>query len=346
MKIDFYMSLNKVEPIIRSIRIPHYACCLTFLCACFRWRNRLRTRDRFRIAVVSSDCDVPLLLAPMRIGSDGFARPVGDCDGATYGDFIYLTEDEEALTEALRALCDDLWKKGVRGLRMQHVDSTSPVHLLRCIGTVRRGEPEENVEILCDAVDYDTYFKSLSKSIRQNIRTAYNRMSRDGHSYAFEVYTGEVARDRVKSRKRAVADGGRVYLARQLGHYKSGISRLRGLAYKCYVKHFNFLSADNIVGSSESFVAALRIDGRMAAFAEGYYLKAAGRIEIPRLAISADFLWYSPGMILCNELVRHVFASQKMVIDLSRGNERYKTDMGGVIHYTNSLECLFAGGRS
>ena len=36
--------------------------------------------------------------------------------------------------------------------------------------------------------DYEAYLKSLSSSVRQNLRTADNRMRRDGHEWKLRVF--------------------------------------------------------------------------------------------------------------------------------------------------------------
>ena len=49
-----------------------------------------------------------------------------------------------------------------------------------------------------------------------------------------------------------------------------------------------------------------------------------------RLAINEDLDYYSPGRILMNELIKYLHEKTPIkVLDMSRGNERYKKDFGG-----------------
>lgn len=54
---------------------------------------------------------------------------------------------------------------------------------------------------------------------------------------------------------------------------------------------------------------------------------------VPRLAINDHFRRYSPGMILLNEAIKHSYDHTNIKeIDLSRGVDKYKLNMGGVIY--------------
>jgi len=64
------------------------------------------------------------------------------------------------------------------------VDERSPLSKLRPEGCI--GKP--NVAI-CFGADYGAYFKSLTSSVRQNVRTSYNRLEKDGHSFELNVFT-------------------------------------------------------------------------------------------------------------------------------------------------------------
>lgn len=79
----------------------------------------------------------------------------------------------------------------------------------------------ECVDIFLES-DYDSHFKQLSKSVRQNIRTAYNRMQKDGVDFDFHFYIG--GKNIPAKIKR---DSKRCYLKRQLiTHEESRIAHL------------------------------------------------------------------------------------------------------------------------
>lgn len=59
---------------------------------------------------------------------------------------------------------------------------------------------------------------------------------------------------------------------------------------------------------------------------------------VPRLSINDEFGFYSPGMLLLNETVKHFIAETDVRhLDLSQGEEPYKYKMGGEAHRTHSF---------
>ena len=54
------------------------------------------------------------------------------------------------------------------------------------------------------------------------------------------------------------------------------------------------------------------------------------RIVIPRLAIDDQFRFYSPGYLLICETMKYLLENNSSIknIDLCRGTEKYKTDLG------------------
>lgn len=74
----------------------------------------------------------------------------------------------------------------------------------------------------------------------------------------------------------------------------------------------------------------LYINNKMAAFCSGYL--RGGRYVIPRLSINMDYKFYSPGILLLNELTKKAYnASELQIIDLALGIEKYKIQMGANI---------------
>lgn len=76
---------------------------------------------------------------------------------------------------------------------------------------------------------------------------------------------------------------------------------------------------------------ALYIDGQLAAFLSG--MTDGVRLVVPRLSINDEYRRYSPGAMLISEAIK-MLASQSTirVLDLSKGEEPYKYQLGGRIH--------------
>lgn len=174
--------------------------------------------------------------------------------------------------------------------------------------------------------DFDAYNKSLSKSTRQNLRTAYNRLNTDGKELSLKILIG----------------GGdsfdyqpfiELYAERHAIRYGVKTSRLK----KWFLLHQSFATR-NYTDNPRGVTFALYIDNKLAAFMSGM-LGMNNEYVVPRLSINDEFGFYSPGMLLLNEAVKH-FISETDVrhLDLSQGEEPYKYKMGGDTHLTYNFE--------
>ena len=66
------------------------------------------------------------------------------------------------------------------------------------------------------------------------------------------------------------------------------------------------------------------------AYMSGLKTHDGKRIVIPRLAMDANYNKYSPGCALMNETIQYLSKETDVkVLDMSRGDERYKKDFGG-----------------
>ncbi|MCM1139770.1 MAG: GNAT family N-acetyltransferase [Muribaculum sp.] len=169
---------------------------------------------------------------------------------------------------------------------------------------------------------YEDHISHLSKSVRQNIRTAYNRLATDNKSYkifsldnnGYRQYINDIQQ---LSRKR---------------HEEKYLSKTSFLK-KFFLKHLSFATL-MYKKSSQSLSFLLFIDGKPAAMMNG--LIRGNHYIIPRLAIDSDFKRYSPGMILVNEALKHLMKTHDQInFDLSFGHEKYKFDMGA-----EAYDCL------
>lgn len=69
-----------------------------------------------------------------------------------------------------------------------------------------------------------------------------------------------------------------------------------------------------------------------------------GSILVPRLAINEKYKRYSPGLILCNEIIKECYRSGKIrCLNLLRGTEKYKYDLGGKTYITKNLKIDLRG---
>lgn len=176
----------------------------------------------------------------------------------------------------------------------------------------------------------DDWFASLSKSARQNIRTSYNRIKTDNKLIEIKHLRGtEIRGDVVRQAMR---------LQRKRNLEKRSISFGKFTNLICAVG--GWLSMLNVrtkmlLQSERSYTCVLFIDKQMAAFVAGY-LSPDGRFYIPFLKYNTIFSRYNPGIIIINESIRWLCASDYNLqeYDLLTGEEQYKYSYGGK-KYTN-----------
>lgn len=194
----------------------------------------------------------------------------------------------------------------------------------------------QNIKIL-DSVEcakinisnsYDEYYNSLSKSTRQNIRTAYNRLNKDLNNPKMElqITTGQINVKLINKLKV-------LYLKRKATKNKGFISKV-----KCILKRF-YEPVSKTCGSLEDgFTSILFINNQIASFMQGLKSKDT-TIIIPRLVLNDKFARYSTGILLINETIKRLINENiSNCLDLAIGNENYKFVMGGVSHINYNFE--------
>lgn len=176
--------------------------------------------------------------------------------------------------------------------------------------------------------DYDTWFSSLSKNTRQNIRTAHNRLKKDGQEYTFEILKGDTV-----SRKDFWTVC-KLYRTRSM----EWSFQYQGSDLKYWIKvvhdYMKGITQRSLFKVKESALYTIKINGRMVAFMIAYLYN--GRLLVPRLAINSKYGKYSPGGLLLQETVKYYTARLgSFDLDLGRGEEKYKSTYGGELYRIN-----------
>lgn len=170
---------------------------------------------------------------------------------------------------------------------------------------------------------YNAYYASLSKNTRQNIRTSYNRLEKDGKVLTSEFVRGcdldSVTEDTIVN----------IYLRRRESHKNSD-----SYIHKLFLKYFHYFTQAS-KRFEYSIYGIVRIDGEIAAFWNGFVSTDGRYVSCPRLAIDERFNKYSPGILLINETAKNLKGRFGIDdLDLSRGNQDYKMRMGGINYYS------------
>lgn len=255
--------------------------------------------------------------------------PRGYFTSAGHLDFIYTPdytqEDHDFLMKEIHGHFDNNVE-----IVFDRVSEKSSVYLYAKNNQTLKMKPSEMVTILLPD-SYDAWFGSLSKSVRQNIRTSYNRLITDKKEYEFHFYTvdekpsPDVCKDMLK-----------LFCRRLCEHSKKSTFILKNVL--CFLKKRNGMT----VGIHESpyFTAGTVYisDGNkrdLVAFFTGF-VGNDRRILVPRLSINMDYSRYSPGALLINETMKRIIPDENRnysEFDLQRGDEPYKFSYGGTQYY-------------
>ncbi len=180
---------------------------------------------------------------------------------------------------------------------------------------------------------FEEHLASLSKSVRQNIRTANNRLTKDEHITTLDIYDEtELPFDKIKDildlyesrrKKKNETRTVKTWIREQLREHNKRKYHIISEAMK------------NMEGK---FLAVYNIDSQIAAYCFGLKNRTGLSVCIMQVAINDDYNKYSPGMLLLVEVFKKIMEQkegQNFLFDLTNGNEKYKYSLGAVSHYTN-----------
>lgn len=177
------------------------------------------------------------------------------------------------------------------------------------------------------------FYDSLSKSVRQNYRTAKNRIAKDGLDYHVKTYTDKIDKNHCDQLLE-------LYLERSAEKYSEQKSDSVKDKVKRIVKSIVGYSINDVLSAyakdNSVFCSEIYISGSLAAFCEGNISANSKEVQIARVAVKKDFYKYSPGMVLLIDTLEDIKHTYE-VFDLTRGIEEYKYKLGGIDHYSNSF---------
>lgn len=278
-----------------------------------------------RIAcILPEGSDDILMICPLKLRIDfKYYTMLGDMQGCDIADVLWRPElpDEERVA-IIHFFYDSIKKK----MYLNRI----PAHslLAQCVPIRRVSFSREMPYIAIDiSGDYDSFFHTLSSSVRQNIRTAYNRLHRDSVHIQFQCFSGE---NQVPvTLWRQIQS---VYIERLITQYSKHSHFFQALKTRVAVdlKH----DSKALSKAGNAFVSVLKNKDKVMAFMAGFKTLTGDRIVVPRLAIDAAYRFYSPGYVLMNETIRYLQQEGVVkVLDMSRGDEQYKKDFGGKSYF-------------
>ncbi len=170
--------------------------------------------------------------------------------------------------------------------------------------------------------DFDSYKKTLSKSLRQTLRTARNHLSRTDN-WRFVIYD-----DTSQIKTSLVYKLWKLYYVRR-NEWKNR-SKFKSnslfIMFRALEAFFTDPFSQILSKSDNVRLCALEIEGIPVAFA--IYFLYENNMIIPRLAIDSRYSKFAPGFVMLEEMIRWAIDSGIENFELGRGDEAYKTRIG------------------
>lgn len=265
------------------------------------------------------------------------------CTGfSDYLNFIYSTFDEAALDTLFVAL------REVFGIRLYHLnclkEKSSSYQYIRTHCPIHSSEREICVSLALPN-DKEQYLKMLSKSARQNIRTAYNRLSTDGLTLTTRFCDESVERElcnQIRNEKmylRSLKSQPKTRIQRLQQSLNFRLKRMPVLLRSMFVPELPAAKPYCPIDDDPcaQFLTNTR-DEELAAFFCYGHDSAHHEVVVMAAGTAAAYYRYSPGIIAMYEFIlHHISLGDIRTIDFTRGNESYKYQLGGQEHYIYDL---------
>ena len=181
----------------------------------------------------------------------------------------------------------------------------------------------------------EEYTSSLKKHAKQNIRTAINRQKRDGLSFSREVIfntNNDLQNTLLEIRKKRLGDKNKKAI-------KKISSKIYNWAHDCIVERFNADISVFDTGLPEwSFL--VKNNDQIIGFYWGIRDIERKRYYVILAGVEMEYAWYSPSFSGLYQWICELTEKENReveIIDFTVGNERYKTDIGGVVRNIEML---------
>ena len=290
----------------------------------------------------------PLLIAPLLVIKDYRYRNYpqgyyffGDQGWSDYCNLIYKDFDVDAVEFLFSSLKAHF---GVGRINLSNLKEDTALYEY----LVKTRKVIKDDVTVCVSLDFpssvEEYNQLLSKSARQNIRTARNRASKDGLSLVYNYderdtdiqeflfYNQRRAEERDRKAVKTLSRGGGIIALHVLAQF------FRSLYHKLTdFKAPEYTPFEDDVNSHFMTVRNAENGELMAGINYGI---STNRDEIVVMAVSLNekYKRYSPGMLILYDYITAQIQKQELhTIDFTRGQENYKYVLGGAAHNNHSI---------
>lgn len=175
----------------------------------------------------------------------------------------------------------------------------------------------------------DAYNKKLSKHVRQNLRTAVNRMNKDGIEYNYKIVNGPIDDKVLLNQFRDI----HIERMREKNTIETDLihklsSRVR-VKYRTHKEKRNNIIYESMRSMKNSFFVIVFINGVVSGYLYG--LRDRNTIRIMQNCFRSEYKFYSPMFRgIYDFLIKNYEDDEIDKVDFTRGNESYKYQLAGV----------------
>ncbi len=209
----------------------------------------------------------------------------------------------------------------LRQTSLNKLDNTVSVHVNL------QGNKEEN------------YNGILSKHVRQNLRTAVNRMKRDGIEYRLEIVNHNIGDDVILDKLRQVhidRMSEKNMIKTDIIHLISSHIRVK---YRKYKEMHNNIIYDAMGSMENSVFVIVYLNDSIAGYLYG--LKEDSCVRIMQNCFNEQYKFYSPMFRGAYDYILDCLKNEIEMVDFTRGDESYKYQLNGeemqLVHYYGHL---------
>ncbi|MBO5321623.1 MAG: GNAT family N-acetyltransferase [Clostridia bacterium] len=177
---------------------------------------------------------------------------------------------------------------------------------------------------------FDEYHKNLSKNMRQNIRTSFNRQNRDGIQFKYEMKYEPLS---IEARKILMEiRSGRVAAKRENFRKNASLKSKITNTYSNIVKSIFDVSHDIIFENLNTWTFLVTKDDEIASFLWGIKDLTSKKHYVIYAGVDKKYEWYSPNNAYFYKYIEDLYnngsVENGVIFDFTRGNEKYKFDLG------------------
>ena len=201
---------------------------------------------------------------------------------------------------------------------------------LSVVSYIQRFINKKTVSFYYAAIDLpdnvETYTSRLSKHTRQNLRTAHNRMIKDGVSFESTILNGNIDNS-IRCKCEEIRQL-RIPYKSQVGKKQWSIKTKIHMFFDNKMRiHFPFKSVLDV--DKNGNLLLITCENEIAAFFYYGYEKHKKRILVMTAGTNIKYARYSPGFYyMYKQIEKWVRDKSVEIVDFTRGGEKYKFDLG------------------